>query len=48
LRRFYDLNPQTELFPSWHIEDIAAKLTAMRQNQSQQRSSPAALILNRC
>src|SRR5947209_6814139 len=27
---FYDLNPQTELVPNWHIDVIAAKLTALR------------------
>src|ERR1700741_4449740 len=30
-RCFYDLNPQTELAMSWHLEVIAAKLTAVRQ-----------------
>jgi hypothetical protein len=32
-RCFYDLNPQAELFINWHIEVIAAKLTAVRQGQ---------------
>ena len=27
-RCFYDLNPQTELAMNWHVEIIAAKLTA--------------------
>jgi predicted phage terminase large subunit-like protein len=30
-RCFHDLNPQTELARSWHLEVIAAKLTAVRQ-----------------
>jgi hypothetical protein len=30
-RCFYDLNPQTELALNWHLEVIAAKLTAVRQ-----------------
>ena len=30
-RCFYDLNPQTELAMNWHLEVIAAKLTAVRQ-----------------
>jgi hypothetical protein len=29
-RCFYDLNPQTELAPNWHIDVIAANLTALR------------------
>jgi predicted phage terminase large subunit-like protein len=29
-RCFYDLNPQTELAMNWHVEVIAAKLTAVR------------------
>src|SRR5689334_5994644 len=32
-RCFYDLNPQTELAMNWHLEVIAAKLTAVRQGQ---------------
>jgi hypothetical protein len=32
-RCFYDLNPQTEFAMSWHIEIIAAKLTAVRQGK---------------
>jgi hypothetical protein len=32
-RCFYDLNPQTELAPNWHIEVIAAKLMAVRQGE---------------
>jgi len=32
-RCFYDLNPQTELALNWHIEVIAAKLTAVRQGK---------------
>src|SRR5438445_5586124 len=30
-RCFHDLNPQTELARSWHLDVIAAKLTAVRQ-----------------
>src|SRR6266480_5700642 len=30
-RCFHDLNPQTELSRSWHLDVIAAKLTAVRQ-----------------
>ena len=30
-RCFYDLNPQTELAMSWHLEVIAAKLTEVRR-----------------
>src|SRR5215813_13052827 len=30
-RCFYDLNPQTELAMNWHLEVIAAKLTAVRR-----------------
>lgn len=29
-RSFYDLNPQTQFFPNWHIEVMAAKLEAGR------------------
>jgi hypothetical protein len=32
-RCFYDLNPQTELAMSWHVEVIAAKLAAVRQGK---------------
>ena len=32
-RCFYDLNPQTELAMNWHVEVIAAKLTAVRQGK---------------
>jgi predicted phage terminase large subunit-like protein len=32
-RCFYDLNPQTELAMNWHVEVIAAKLTAVRQGR---------------
>ena len=32
-RCFYDLNPQTEFAMNWHIEVIAAKLTAVRQGE---------------
>src|ERR1700745_3815936 len=32
-RCFYELNPQTELAMNWHLEVIAAKLTAVRQGQ---------------
>src|SRR5438876_2021643 len=34
-RCFHDLNPQTELARSWHLEVIAAKLTAVRQGRIQ-------------
>ena len=32
-RCFYDLNPQTELALNWHLEVIAAKLTAVREGK---------------
>ena len=32
-RCFYDLNPQTELAMNWHLEVIAAKLTAVRNGK---------------
>ena len=32
-RCFYDLNPQTELAMNWHVEVIAAKLTAVRKGK---------------
>src|SRR6478736_4208282 len=32
-RCFYDLNPQTELAMNWHVEIIAAKLTAVRHGK---------------
>src|SRR5205807_8293686 len=32
-RCFHDLNPQTELAMSWHLEVIAAKLTAVREGK---------------
>jgi predicted phage terminase large subunit-like protein len=32
-RCFYDLNPQTEFAMSWHVEVIAAKLTAVRRGK---------------
>ena len=32
-RCFYELNPQTELAMNWHLEVIAAKLTAVRQGR---------------
>ena len=32
-RCFRDLNPQAELAVSWHLEIIAAKLTAVRQGK---------------
>src|SRR3974390_2576276 len=32
-RCFYDLNPQTELATNWHLQVIAAKLTAVRQGK---------------
>ena len=31
-RCFHDLNPQTELAMNWHLEVIAAKLMAVRQD----------------
>jgi hypothetical protein len=31
-RCFHDLNPQAELALNWHLEVIAAKLTAVRQD----------------
>jgi hypothetical protein len=33
LRCFYDLNPQTELALNWHLEVLAAKLTAVREGK---------------
>ena len=32
-RCFHDLNPQTELAMNWHLERIAAKLTAVREGK---------------
>ena len=32
-RCFYDLNPQTDLAMNWHLEVIAAKLTAVREGR---------------
>jgi hypothetical protein len=32
-RCFYDPNPQTEFAMNWHVEVIAAKLTAVRQGK---------------
>ena len=32
-RCFYDLNPQTDLAMNWHLEVIAAKLTAVREGK---------------
>jgi hypothetical protein len=32
-RCFHDLNPQAELAMNWHLEVIAAKLTAVRQGK---------------
>ena len=34
-RCFHDLNPQTELAINWHLEVIAAKLTAVREGKIQ-------------
>ena len=34
-RCFYDLNPQAELALNWHLEVIAAKLTAVREGKIQ-------------
>jgi hypothetical protein len=33
MRCFHELNPQTELAMSWHLEVIAAKLTAVREQK---------------
>ena len=33
-RCFYDLNRQTELAPNWHLEVIAAKLTAVSEGKT--------------
>jgi hypothetical protein len=33
MRCFQDLNPQTDLAMNWHLEIIAAKLTAVRQGK---------------
>src|ERR1700747_969890 len=33
MRCFHDLNPQAELAMNWHLEVIAAKLTAVRQGK---------------
>ena len=32
-RCLHELNPQTELAMNWHLEVIAAKLTAVRQGK---------------
>jgi hypothetical protein len=32
-RCFEDLNPQTDLAMNWHLEVIAAKLTAVREGK---------------
>jgi hypothetical protein len=32
-RCFQDLNPQTDLSINWHLEIIAAKLTAVREGK---------------
>jgi len=32
-RSFYELNPETEFLPNWHIEVIAAKLEACRRGE---------------
>jgi hypothetical protein len=32
-RCFHDLNPQTELVMNWHLEVIAAALTAVREGK---------------
>src|SRR5215831_17891286 len=34
-RCFHELNPQTELAMNWHLEVIAAKLTAVREGKIQ-------------
>jgi hypothetical protein len=33
-RCFHELNPQAELAMNWHLEVVAAKLTAVRQARS--------------
>ena len=33
MRCFHDLNPQTRLAMNWHLEVIAAKLTAVREGK---------------
>ena len=33
MRCFHDLNPQTRLAINWHLEVIAAKLTAVREGK---------------
>src|SRR5579864_4442334 len=33
-RSFYELNPQTEFLPNWHIEVIAAELEACRNGKT--------------
>ena len=33
MRCFQDLNPQTDLAMNWHLEVIAAKLTAVREDK---------------
>src|ERR1700732_183191 len=33
MRCFHDLNPQTRLAMNWHLERIAAKLTAVREGK---------------
>src|SRR6201986_5654141 len=35
MRCFHDLNPQTRLAMNWHLEVIAAKLTAVREGKIQ-------------
>ena len=36
MRCFHDLNPQTRLAMNWHLEVIAAKLTAVREGKIRQ------------
>ena len=38
-RCFHNLNPQAELAMNWHLEVIAAKLTAVREGKSGGSSS---------
>jgi hypothetical protein len=38
-RCFQDLNPQTDLAINWHLEVIAAKLTAVREGKIRRLSA---------
>ena len=33
-RSFYELNPETEFLPNWHIEELAAELEACRRGET--------------